>query len=266
MILLSIITPAFNSAKWLNACILNVASQMVDGELEHLIIDGGSTDESLEILKENTKQFPHLRWISEPDSGQSNAMNKGIKMAAGKWIGFLNADDFYQEYALERVLEIIRKSPDSERLLVGNLQIWNEDNQLISINKASSMSLPKLLADICEWPFNPSAYFYPKSIHQQINYFNEEEHFAMDYDFILRVMVAQIKIEYHNEIWGNFRLLPAAKTSKDQASNNSYLRAERLRQSYLACVGIKISLEVRFLRLLWDIRNKGLGLWNKLYR
>jgi hypothetical protein len=144
--------------------------------------------------------------------------------------------------------------------------VWNENGMLISVNKPSSMSLPRLLADMCEWPYNPSAYFYPKSVHDKIGYFPEEEHFAMDYDFILRLMAARIPVEYHAENWGNFRLLPQAKTGRDQASSDSFYRAEKMRRKYFQQAGVLVKLETQFLRLLWAVRNKLLGIFRKLNR
>jgi hypothetical protein len=126
------------------------------------------------------------------------------------------------------------------------------------------MTLPKMLADICEWPYNPSAYFYPKSLHEIIGFFPEEEHFAMDYDFFFRLMLAKIPIHYHNEIWGNFRLLPDAKTGKDQAGNESYKRAEILRKKYLNQAVKAVKLETAFLKIAWALRNKTIGLRKKL--
>lgn len=263
MVTLSIITPAFNAADWLPACIENVVGQGCK-QIEHLIVDGGSQDGSTELLQEFTLKYKHIRWVSEPDNGQSDAMNKGIRLAQGKWVCFLNADDYFENNALKSVLNLIEKNPDRVCLLVGNLNIRDAADNLISVNKPSSMTLPKLLADICQWPFNPSAYFYPKSLHDLIGFFPEEEHFAMDYDFILRVMSARIPIEYHDQTWGNFRLQPQAKTLKDQESNESYHRANRLRIKYYSVSPVSIRLKTKTLISIWAIRNKFLGIFKRI--
>jgi glycosyltransferase involved in cell wall biosynthesis len=181
----------------LEKCILNVAENLPP-DTEHLIVDGGSSDGTVGLLKELSERFQHLRWISEKDQGQSDAMNKGIRLAQGKWIGFLNADDFYTSGALVSVLAIIKSNPDKDRFLVGNLNIIDESDQLISVNKPSGMSLPALLADTCQWPYNPAAYFYPAALHAKIGYFPIHEHFAMDYDFILKLMMAGFPVEYQH--------------------------------------------------------------------
>lgn len=259
LILLSIITPAFNSAQWLESCIINASNPDTE-EIEHLVIDGGSSDGSVEILQRLEKKFHRLKWISEPDSGQSNAMNKGLALAKGKWIGILNADDFYEESTLSRILDIIRRSDDKEKLIVGNLKVIDELNNLISLNRPSSMSLAKMLADICEWPYNPSAYFYHKSVHKKIGSFDENEHHAMDYDFFFRVMMARIPVEYHNETWGNFRMQPEAKTVLDQATGQAYIRASKIRKKYFLQANTKLKLKVNLLSVYWAIRNKIYGL------
>lgn len=254
-VIISIITPVFNGAQWLELCLKNVASQTAFG-IEHLVVDGGSKDGSVEILKSHAEEYPHLRWISESDGGQSDAMNKGVKLALGKWISFLNVDDYYEPDTLPRVLKHISRNPERSRILVGDLKIWKPDNTLHSLNRPSQMTLPKLIADQCEWPYNPTAYFYPKAIHETIGYFPEDEHFAMDYDFILKSAVAAIPFEYYPETWGNFRLLPEAKTSQDQNSNQSYLRAQKLRSKYYGQLSITQKWEVWKLKAHWYIKAK----------
>ena len=253
--ILTIITPVFNGSDYLESCVENVADQWAEG-IEHLIIDGGSSDGSIQILENLEKQFPHLRWISEKDEGQSDAMNKGIRMAKGNWISFLNVDDFYEPGILPKILEKIVKTKNNNCLLVGNLNIWNENGQLLSVNKPSGMSIGLLLADICDWPVNPSSYFYPVSIHEILGGFPKDEHFAMDYDFIIKLMMAGIPVHYYDEIWGNFRLLPQAKTRSDQAKNSSYLRADSIRNKYFQFAPPGIRLQVWLLKKVWAIRNK----------
>lgn len=238
----------------------NVSSQWQDG-IEHIVIDGGSKDGTLEILKEMAEKFSHVQWISEKDNGQSDAMNKGIQMAKGNWISFLNVDDFYEKGALNSVLNRIKTNENENEILVGNLNIWNPDGNLRNLNMPSNMTLPLLIADLCEWPFNPSAYFYPKSIHEKIGYFPEKEHFAMDYDFILKSAVAGIPFHYVNETWGNFRLLPDAKTSQDQIGNQSYLRSQALRDFYFEKLNFAQKMEVRWLKLNWYVTLK----WRKFF-
>lgn len=247
---LSIITPVFKGAAYLEACIENVAAQWEEG-IEHWVIDGGSPDGTIGILEKAAKKYPHLHWISEPDTGQSNAMNKGISLARGAWISFLNVDDYYEPNALKSVLALIRKDFAALKVLVGDLKIWNADGSLSAIKTCDDLNIAALVADRCQWPYNPSCYFYPVKVHEIIGLYDEKEHFAMDYDFILRVALAGIPFERHPMVWGNFRLLPAAKTSLDQAGNQSYLRSESLRKFYFKKLSLSNQWKVRLLQLEW---------------
>lgn len=248
--ILSIITPVFNGAPYLKGCLENVASQFQEG-IEHLVVDGGSNDGTVEILKDYESRFNHIRWVSEKDSGQSDAMNKGLKMAKGDWVGFLNVDDFYEQGALEKVVNHILSCQNKELILTGILRIVGPDGELIRLNSPDSMTLARMLADTCEWPYNPSAYFYPRRIHEIIGYFLENEHFAMDYDFILRAWVHHIPFKFVPEIWGNFRLLPDAKTSQDQLTNQSYIRSQTLRETYFRQLRGTEKWKVRLEKLRW---------------
>ena len=99
---ISIITPSLNASRTLACCLQSVARQTISAE--HILVDGGSTDDTLEIARESGR---HLSWIvSEKDRGIYDAMNKGLKMAGGDMIGFLNADDCYPS---ADVLEKVRR-------------------------------------------------------------------------------------------------------------------------------------------------------------
>ena len=100
----SIITPSFNQGEYIEDAIKSVQNQS-NVEIEHIIIDGGSTDKTLSILK----NYKNLTWISEKDRGQTHALNKGLKLATGNIIGWLNADDFYENNVFEKIFKNIKK-------------------------------------------------------------------------------------------------------------------------------------------------------------
>ncbi len=119
--LVSIITPTLNASKTLKNCIESVANQNYP-RLEHWIIDGLSTDSTIEIVKEYASKYPHLRYISEKDTGIYNAMNKGIRLAQGEWLYFLGADDRLYNYdVLRNVFE--RNIDKNIGIVVGNIMI-----------------------------------------------------------------------------------------------------------------------------------------------
>lgn len=246
--MLSIITPVYNGEKFIEACIKNVIEQNYPHS-EHIIVDGNSSDCTLEIVKKYAEKHPHIRWVSEKDKGQSDAMNKGIALARGQILGILNYDDFYEPNVFKRVLEIFKTLPNPS-LLVGNCNVWYANGELKEVNRPSRLKLSELLLGIkvnpC--PLNPSAYFYHKSVHTKIGPY-KIMYYSMDIDFLLRaVQVATVK--YVDEVWGNFVLQKDCKTYREMESETSYIRHQNIIKSYRKdvpllqriCVAIKYEL------------------------
>jgi glycosyltransferase involved in cell wall biosynthesis len=210
--MISIITPVYNGEQHIESCLKAVIDQNCSN-IEHIIVDGGSTDRTVEIIKRYANICPHIRWISEKDQGQSDAMNKGIIMAKSEIISFLNVDDFYQPNVLNRVLEITPSLPNPS-ILVGNCNVWDAQDKLSYVCKPVNFRFSNMLQGLNarNFPTNPSAYFYHTSLHQQVGMYKVDEHYAMDLDFLLRaVQVANIK--YINETWGNWMRTENTKTS-----------------------------------------------------
>jgi len=226
--MISVITPVYNGERFIESC-LKVVIDQACLDVEHIIMDGGSTDRTVEIIKQYAQKYPHIRWISEKDKGQSDAMNKGIAMAKGEILAILNVDDFYEPNVLNWVSEIFKTLPEPS-LLVGNCNVWNDEGNLKFINKPAKLKLADLLLGFRanQFPVNPSAYFYHTSLHQKIGYYKVEEHYVMDLDFLFKaVQVATVK--YMNETWGNFRMIEGTKTVNDRKDPQGHQR----RKEYL---------------------------------
>lgn len=245
---LTVITPVYNGKKYIESCLQNVISQQAHG-IEHLIMDGASTDGTTEIVLQYAAQYPHIRLISEKDKGQSDAMNKGVAQAKGAIIGFLNVDDYYEPGVLNRVIDIFENLPEPS-FVVGNLNVWSDEGVLKLLNKPTHTHITHLIADVYEWPYNPSAYFYHKSLHDLIGLYDTDEHYALDYDFILRASMA-VSFKYYNETWGNFRELPGTKTHTDIQNNTAYQRAKRIREKYYQQLSLSQKARVKMYRFLW---------------
>src|SRR3989339_7040 len=213
---LSVITPVYNRAEFIKKCIENVISQNCE-RAEHIIIDGGSTDGTAKIIKSYALQYPHIKWISEKDSGQSDAMNKGIRMARGGIISFLNSDDFYEPNVFGRVLDIFEGLPEPS-FVYGNCNIWQKiGNKEPFLKEKWAPSKALRYEDMIihfggqVFPPNPSGYFYHKSLHEKAGYYNEKLHYALDVDFVYRAF-SMAKVKYINEDLGNFYLAENTKT------------------------------------------------------
>jgi glycosyltransferase involved in cell wall biosynthesis len=107
---ISIVTPSFNQGRFIEKTILSVIEQDYPN-LEYIIIDGGSTDESVEVIKKYDQHLAY--WVSEPDRGQSHAINKGFERATGEIFGWLNSDDWYHPGALKAVAEAFAANPEA---------------------------------------------------------------------------------------------------------------------------------------------------------
>ncbi|MEH1842643.1 MAG: glycosyltransferase family 2 protein [Nostoc sp.] len=237
--MISIITPVYNGEKFIESCLQVVIDQNCL-EVEHIIVDGGSSDKTVDIIKDKANQYPHIRWISEKDRGQSDAINKGISLAKREIIGVLNVDDFYEINVLNRICQIFKVLPEPS-LIVGNCNVCTQKEQLIYINKPSRLRTIDLLLERrvnqdriidASFPVNPSAYFYHKSLHQQIGLYKVEAHYVMDIDFLLKA-VRSSHVKYFNETWGNYRYYPGTKTFDDSATGMNLVRIKELFNDYI---------------------------------
>ncbi|MBD2213611.1 glycosyltransferase [Nostoc linckia FACHB-104] len=229
--MISIITPVYNGERFIETCIKVVIDQNCH-DIEHIIVDGGSKDRTVEIIKQYAEKYSHIRWISEKDKGQSDAMNKGIAIAKGEILNFLNVDDYYEPNVLKKVVEHFKMLPEPS-FLVANCNVLNDAGKLDHVNKPRKMKLAELLVGPWKNPFpaNPSAYFYHTSLHQKVGLYDIQEHYVMDIDFIFRaVQVATIK--YVDETWGNHLRIEGTKTFNAMQNNQTLPRLCRLLKAY----------------------------------
>lgn len=248
---ISIITPVYNGIRFIEFCIKNVISQECNF-VEHIIVDGGSTDGTVEVIKKYAEKFQHIRWVSEKDKGQSDAMNKGIAMATGNILGFLNVDDYYEPGALNYVIKKFENFPEPT-LLVGNCNVWDNDGNLLYVNKPNKISLKNMLLGMYEeaFPTNPSAYFYHKSLHRHIGDFEVDEHYGMDLHFIFKAL-KQKNALYVDKTLGNYRFLENTKTFNDVKSGNNSPRVEAITAHHLSTMPWWYKIYIRI--SWWDKR------------
>jgi len=186
MMKISIITPSYNQLMFLRETISSIHDQDVDAEVEHIIVDGGSTDGSVEYLR---SLGSHVRWISEPDLGQADAVNKGIRMARGEIIGWLNSDDLYLPGALQSVADYFKVYPEC-RWLYGKCSIIDKKGreQWKWITRYKNARLQKFTLNklLRENFISQPAVFFHKDLVEEVGYLNLDLNYAMDYDLWLR--------------------------------------------------------------------------------
>lgn len=236
--LISIITPVFNGEKYIEHCLQNVIDQQCP-DVEHIVMDGQSLDLTALVVKRVAAKNPHIRLFSEADNGQSDAMNKGVALARGEVIGFLNVDDYYEPGVLNRVVEHFKTLP-KHSFLVANCQVWDQHNQPVMLNRPVPFNEVNFMINY-NFPFNPSAYFYHKSLHAKAGLYDVEDHYLMDIDFIFRMMkVANVK--HVDELWGHYRQVEGSKTLQEIQSGRNLKKLDKLFAKYFhhLCISQKI--------------------------
>lgn len=183
---ISIITPSFNQGQYIRQTIESVLSQRYSG-VEYIVIDGLSTDNSLSILGEYRDK---LTLIAEKDEGQTDAINKGIKLATGDIVCWLNSDDFFLPNTLQTIGEYFAANPDM-LWLTGDLCIVNEEGRTIQqpiryYKKLLRYLSPFVYLGVTNSICQPST-FWRRSVHDQLGYLDESLRYTMDYDWWLRL-------------------------------------------------------------------------------
>lgn len=203
--LVSVVTPSLNQAQFLAATIESVLEQDYPN-LEYLVIDGGSTDGSPEIIQRYADRLAF--WCSEPDAGQTDALNKGFDRARGKILAYLNADDVYYPGAIAEAVAFLQTHPELG-MVYGDADYIDEDGQVIGRFPAAQTDLKRLLRGYVHIP--QQAAFFRGSLWKAVGPLDVSFHFAMDYDLWVRI-ASKSSIHYHPGTWAGFRLHGGAKT------------------------------------------------------
>jgi glycosyltransferase involved in cell wall biosynthesis len=207
---ITIITPSFNQAAFLERTILSVLDQDYPN-LEYIIIDGGSSDGSVDIIR---KYQAHLAyWVSEPDYGQTHAINKGLERATGDWVGWQNSDDIFYPGAFMYVAQAAIRSPKTE-LIVGDINLIDEKDWVIREMRYVRPTYESLLAE--GMVLTNQAAFWRRSLHDRIGWLNESLHYGFDYEWFLRVLRETDQAVHVPQCLGALRYHDATKTSRSQ--------------------------------------------------
>lgn len=215
----SIVTPSYNQGQYLEKTIQSVLQQAGDFFIDYIIADGGSTDESVAVIKKyeellHTGAYPiqckgiTYRWWSKKDKGQSDAINQGLAQARGEILAWINSDDFYETDAFSVARSTFEQHPDVD-LVYGDCHCVNEGQHTVTVSRAQQADFETFLSTAHS--FGQSSSFFTKRIILQTGLLDETLHYAMDFDLWLRISKLS-RILYVPFIFSTYRLWAECKS------------------------------------------------------
>jgi glycosyltransferase involved in cell wall biosynthesis len=210
--LISIVTPSFNQVSFIGEALESVRLQNADN-YEHLVIDGMSTDGTIDLLRKqqaaNRKQ-QNVRWISERDGGQSEALNKGFRQARGEIIGWLNSDDRYRPGCFEYIAQAFEENPEVD-IFYGDYLIVNAVGSVLKIRREIEFNAFVLLYHrILYIPTTTT--FFRRRVFEEDNWLDETLQYAMDLEFFIRLSKRGYRFKHIPQLLADFRMQPNSKT------------------------------------------------------
>jgi glycosyltransferase involved in cell wall biosynthesis len=225
--LISIVVPSFNQGAYIGETIRSILEQDYPN-IEVIVMDGGSTDSTIEVLR----RFPQITWFSEPDLGQTHAINKGMLLARGAIRAYLNSDDVYRPGAFRKIVEIFRNEPET-KILVGNCDYIDEKSAVIGHLRAKFTDI-RALVQYWGWErlhcIPQQATFWRASLMSEVGLFNTELGFVMDHDYWLRVAM-RTNFRTVDQTLAGYRLMAGTKTVSrtDEMYDEEYEEFRRFR-------------------------------------
>ncbi len=201
---ISIVTPTYNTGRFIERTILSVKNQNYS-DYEHIIVDAGSTDETLQIIK----KYPEVTYVLKDKCTQSEALNIGFQKATGSIIGWVNSDDVYEPGAFGKASRVLDEHKDTD-LVYSNCRFIDDGDKEIGFWKTAKFSYFRNLNYFQMIP--QQTIFFRKSVFEKVGYIDESFSYTMDYDFLVRIS-KKCRVEYvPNEVFASFRLHSVSKT------------------------------------------------------
>lgn len=213
---ITIVTPSYNQAAFIEEALQSVKDQNYP-RVEHLVVDGQSTDNTVALLQKYSEKpgWQHLRWVSEADQGQSDALNKGFRMASGDVIGWLNSDDRYRPDCFFTAAKALETSTLAD-VVYGDYSYIDETGRVSRIRREIEFSR-FVLAYHRVLYIPTTATFFRRRIFDENNFLDPRYHYAMDYEFFLRLANAGYSFQHTPHVLADFRWHAASKSSSQTA-------------------------------------------------
>jgi glycosyltransferase involved in cell wall biosynthesis len=205
--LVSIVTPSLNQGRFIEATIQSVQAQDYP-RVEHLVVDGGSQDETLEVL---ARHAAGLRWVSGPDGGQTEAINRGFRMTSGEILSWLNADDVLLPGAVRAVVAAFQAQPDA-MMVYGDGLLIDEDGRAVEPFRFTEPFNWRRLVEVHDYILQPTAFVRRRAL-EAVGYLDESLTWAMDWDLWIRIG-ERFPVHYLPTAVAQARVHPESKTSR----------------------------------------------------
>lgn len=192
---ISIVTPSYNQADFIEDAIQSVLQQNYP-DFEHIIVDNCSTDGTIEILK----RYPHLKYISEPDEGQSDALNKGFRIATGDVIGWLNADDYYYPGTFAKVSKQFA-NPKVDAIYSNVRFVDAQGKHMRNLRSHPPLKWLSLFYTFIQ----STSFFFRKTVIEKQHFLDKDLNLCMDKDFYVRLLYNNYNFKYVNDYFAGFR-------------------------------------------------------------
>jgi len=249
---ISIVTPSYNQGQFIEETIRSVLLQGYPN-LEYIIIDGGSTDNSVEIIKKYEKYLTY--WVSEPDQGQSHAINKGFQRCTGEIMAWLNSDDFYLPHALEDIAKIFISRDDIDLVTGAWLSYDNETENLVMTRACGTGISPNISVMLSkDAHLGQHSTFWRSKVWQTVGTLREDLHYAMDHEFFLRCCDLHLKFKLTSKPLAAFRRYLEQKTGNwDKYATESQKIISEYKAKHSEWNIFWGKIKIYFAKLLWSL-------------